>query len=134
MPNLLIHAEAVEAAFLSCLFAPEEIVEGKAPEGAVIVEGITNKFGFHPQRLEAIRETVTRWLRALPTEFLQSGGGGWSFLNACNQVDGRQWADFHRHMEQLFCLGLGLGLVKSQIPRDMWDVLPGGMPYYVVLL
>ena len=32
-------------------------------------------------------------------------------------------------MEQLFVLGMGLGLVKYGLPRSMWNVLPGGMPY-----
>jgi hypothetical protein len=38
----------------------------------------------------------------------------------------------HATMEQLILLGVGIGKVKSLMPREMWDVLPGGMPYYVV--
>lgn len=102
------------------------------PEGAVIVEGVLRKFGFHPGRLKGQRAKVTEWLKALPHQFRKSGGGGWSFLNACNQENGVQWTGLHERMDQLFCLGLGLKLVVCQMPREMWRALPGGMPYYVI--
>lgn len=128
---MTINATALEAVFLDCLFKDEEIADGKPPEGAVLVEGVQGKFGFHPQRLESHREEVQAWLAALPHEFRAKEGGGWSFLNACMDEDGDQWGE-HRNMEQLFCLGMGLGLAKCLMPRDMWSVLPGGMPYYSV--
>ncbi len=134
MPKALINEQSVEQAFVFCLFHPDELVGGAMPEDAVLVEGIMAKYGLHPQRLESQRANVTRWLGSLPREFLQSGGGGWSFLNACNDANGGQWTDFHQRMEQLFCLGMGLGLVKCLMPCEMWDVLPGCMPYYMVLL
>jgi hypothetical protein len=37
-------------------------------------------------------------------------------------------------MEQLFTLGIALGLAQWQLPRDMWDIFPGGMPYVSVNL
>lgn len=134
--QLTISAEAVEVAFLDCLYKQEELEElppGEVPVGVVAVEGIVGKYGFHPERLESKRPAVLTWLQALPTEFHKTGGGGWSFLNACNQADGRQWTGMHRRMEQLFCLAVGLGLAECQLPREAWSALPGGMPYYVVL-
>lgn len=133
--DLTISADAVEQAFLDCLYKQEELEglpPGEPPVGVVAVEGIVRRYGFHPERLEAKRLAVLTWLKALPTEFHKTGGGGWSFLNACNQSDGRQWTGSHRHMEQLFCLALGLGLAECQMPREMWSALPGGMPYYIV--
>ncbi len=129
-----INPEEVNAAFLGCLFAADEITDSKTPENAVIVEGIVRKFGFHPQRLEATRTQVTNWLEALPVQFHRSGGGGWSFLNACVQGNGEQWTGLHQRMEELVCLGIGLGLVEYMMPRDMWEVFPGGMPYLMVKL
>lgn len=128
-----IDPEGVQAAFLDCLFTPEE-VDGAAavPIGAVVVEGILGKFGFHPGRLEGHRPLIFGWLCALPVQFQKSGGGGWSFLQACMDRDGEQWTGFHQRMDQLFCLGMGLNLVVCQLPREMWSVLPGGMPYYMV--
>lgn len=133
--ELVIDPQAVEEAFLKCLYEPEEIKdfkEGEVPEGVVLVEGIQGKFGFHPGRLEEQRSKVNEWLRALPHQFRRNVGGGWSFLEACNQENGIQWTGLHQRMEQLFSLGLGLKLVELQMPREMWRILPGGMPYYVI--
>ena len=35
-------------------------------------------------------------------------------------------------MEELFCLGIAIGRVECLIPREMWKILPGGVPYYVI--
>jgi hypothetical protein len=35
-------------------------------------------------------------------------------------------------MEGLFCLGMAIGKVECLMPRKMWTILPGGMPYYLV--
>lgn len=133
--ELVIDPQEVEKAFMECLYRPEEIKglkEGEIPKGCIVVEGIRGKFGFHPERLEKQRPRVTEWLKALPHQFRKSGGGGWSFLNACNQENGVQWTSFHERMEQLFCMAMGLKLAECQMPREMWAAFPGGMPYYVI--
>jgi len=133
--ELMIDPEEVKKAFLSCLYKPEELGASKEPpKDAVIVEGIRGKYGFHPKRLEEQRSKVTEWLKALPHQFRKNGGGGWSFLNACMQENGVQWTGLHERMEQLFCLAIGLGLAECQMPREMWSVFPGGMPYYVIFV
>ena len=128
-----IDAGAVETAFMDCLFRDEEIVDGKPTSEPVVVAAITSKFGFQPERLESHRKEVSGWLLMLPLEFQKSGGGGgWTFLNACNDRNGVQWTGLHQRMEQLFALGIGLGVASWLLPRDMWEVLPGGMPYVAV--
>lgn len=117
----------VDVIFKDCLFR-----EGEDTQGHVRAEGITLVVGFHPERLESHRGEIEIMLGKLPREFRKSGGGGWSFVNACVDKDGNLWTGDHRHMEQLFLLGLGIGKVRSLMPRDAWSVLPGGMPYYVV--
>ena len=131
--EIIINAEEVLEAFIDCLYRESELtgIEG-VPGDAILVEGIMAKFGFQPARLEEKRDIVTEWLAALPEAFRKDKGGGWSFLNACNQENGVQWTGLHERMEQLFCLGMGLGLVKCQLRRDLWAVLPGGMPYYAI--
>lgn len=124
-----IDPEVVEAVFMDCLFRPEEVPDGKPPDDAVIAEGIMHRIGFNRARLESHREEVRDWLALLPNEFRKSDGGGWTFLNACHQSDGTQWTGLHQRMEQLFTLGIGLGLAKWQMPRETWTVLPGGMPF-----
>jgi hypothetical protein len=37
-------------------------------------------------------------------------------------------------MEMLFCLGIGMGLAKWLLPKNMWSALPGGMPYVGITL
>lgn len=131
--ELIIDPQEVEKMFLDCLYKKKEMegVDG-VPEDAVTVEGIVQKFGFHPGRLEEKRTKVAELLKALPHQFRRNGEGGWSFLNACIQENGVQWTGLQERMEQLFCLGMGVGLVESKLPRKMWSVLPGGMPYYVI--
>ncbi len=131
--GLLIDPREVEATVMDCLYREDELPGGgQVPEGAVIVAGITRTFGFHPERLEGHRLQVGGWLRALPSTFRVNEGGGWSFLAACNQENGVQWTSFHVRMEELFCLGIGLGLVTCLLPRESWGLLPGGMPYYAI--
>lgn len=123
----VLSAEVVETVFRDCLFQ-----EGEDTSHAVMAEGITTAVGFHPDRLESHRTEIEAMLDELPDEFKQSGGGGWSFLNACNDKHGEQWTGLHQRMEQLFQLGMAIGRVKLQSPRWMWSALPGGMPYYVI--
>lgn len=122
-----MNAEAVEKVFLDCLFddsaTEDEIVE---------IEGIVNNFAFNSARLEANKNTIISLLEELPDEFRQSLGGGWSFLNACNDKHGSHWGE-HRNMEQLFVLGIGINKAKFLFPRKMWSAFPGGLPYVVYL-
>lgn len=121
--------ENVDKVMLDCLFK-----EGEDTASAVLVEGVVNKYGFHPVRLDSHREDVASMLSQLPRQFRKGGGGGWTFLNACETETGEQWADGHLHMESLFCLGIALGMAKWVFPKALWTALPGGMPYVVVNL
>lgn len=136
MDEPLIDAERVVEILRDCLFTSEEMPgDTEVPEGAVIVEGIIHPFGFHPGRLEKHSAEIATMLQALPMEFRDKehgGGGGWSFLNACQDANDVQWTGLHQTMDALFVLGIGLGLAAWLLPRDMWSVLPGGMPYVVV--
>jgi hypothetical protein len=132
----MINAEQVTAAFRQCLYPEIEEVDGKQqiPEDAIIVDGVVMKVAFIPEGLEIIKELVRLWLEELPHQFRDDSGGGWSFLNACNLETGEQWTGLHQVMDQLFCLAVALDLASCQLPREMWDALPGGMPYYVLHL
>lgn len=123
----VLTADRVEQIFLDCLFRDDENTD--AP---VIAQGILNNFGFHAERLAGHREEIGAMLRELPTEFQQDGGGGMSFLNACMDRHGNQWTGLHQTQDHLFSLGVATGQAKALFPRDMWSILPGGMPYYVV--
>lgn len=117
----------VESVFHACLY-----MEGEDSSNHVLAEGIVHNVGFNPDRIEIHRKDIHDMLAELPNEFKANGGGGWSFLQACIDKDGRQWTGMHRAMEQLFQLGMAIGEVEYLLPRDMWSALPGGMPYLVV--
>lgn len=121
-------ADNVHDVFTHCLFKEQENTENM-----VRAEGILNDFGFHPQRLKGYESEIIDMLSCLPDAFHEDKGGGWSFLNACDDKEGNQWANLHTTMEQLFVLGIAIGKVKCLMPKIMWDALPGRMPYYVVL-
>jgi hypothetical protein len=113
--------ERVRDLFADCLDPGGDGVE---------VEGIAGMAVFGPAPLERYAEEIRAMLAELDDAFRKSGGGGWSFLNACSDRHGRQWTGEHRTMEQLFMLGLAIGAVSLLMPRELWDALPGGMPYY----
>jgi len=121
--------ENVNNVFMDCLFeenTPENL------ERAVKVGGIMSTFGFDPDKIEKYAEDIGLMLKQLPDQFQEKRGGGWSFLNSCNRSDGTQWTGLHRTMEQLMVIGIAAGWAEIQAPREMWPMLPGGMPYFVV--
>ena len=38
----------------------------------------------------------------------------------------------HQMQDKLVCLGRAIGAVEFVMPRDLWKVFPGGMPYIVI--
>lgn len=120
-------SQNVEETFIDCLCETQESLDG------IIIEGIVAKYKFDTDKLEIHKTDIETMLAELPTEFRKDGGGGWSFVNACVDKNGNQWTDLHQRMEQLFCLGIAIGKVQCTLPREMWEMLPGGMPYYAIL-
>jgi hypothetical protein len=122
----LIDAQRVEEILIDCLGGENY---------DIAVEGVINTYGFSGPKLEEHTEEIRKMLWNLPKPFLPTaagGGGGWSFLNACQDANDEQWTGLHQRMEQLLCLGIAMGLAEWVLPKDMWPALPGGMPYVVV--
>jgi len=122
----MISAERVESIFADCFFK-----DGEDSSSYVEARGVTFTAGFQPGRLKEHEAEIVAMLEELPNRFRASGGGGWSFLNACNDRHGNQWGE-HQDVERLFMLGIATGKAKCQMPKEMWASLPGGMPYYVI--
>lgn len=93
------------------------------------VEGVLHKALLNVEGMEI---KIAHMLDQLPDEFKTTGGGGWSFLQACMTVDGDQWTGLHMDMEKLVMLGIAAGKVKWSMPKEFWPSLPGGMPYFVI--
>lgn len=126
--------DQVRDTFQDCLFTTQPEAEAALEDGsAVMVEGIVWNVVFKKSKLDEHADLIMRMLLELPIPFRQSGGGGWSFLNACDDRHGNQWTGFHETMGMLFMLGQGIDKVTCPLPRDMWNVLPGGMPYYIIM-
>jgi hypothetical protein len=116
---------------LECFFTAEEVASGVS-KNHIAVQGITCSAGFHPGRVAERKGKIKELLRELPDSFHKGKGGGMSFLEACLDRHGNQWTGLHQRMDQLFMLGTAIGAVNMCLPREMWETLPGGMPYYVV--
>lgn len=113
-------SELTHNAFMDCLFK-----ESEDTTNLVKVEGITRPFGLHARRLEEKRELVNSLLAELPAEFKE----GFTFLNLCTTKDGEQWTGLHKICEELVVMALGLGIMEYCLPRKLWEILPGGVPY-----
>jgi hypothetical protein len=125
-----LSAQRVEEVFEACL------AHGEASHPTVTVQGIVHTAHFAETELDNHRAEIGGMLAQLPLPFQphdKGGSDGWSFLNACQDRDDNQWTGLHLVMEQLVLLGLGTGQVTWCIPREMWEVLPGGMPYFAVV-
>lgn len=132
MEHHQLSSENVRRIGMDCLFTDAEMSDcANPPENAVLVDGIVGGYAFHPERLAKNKPQIAAMLAGLPDDFMTSGGGGMSFLNACIDRDGNHWAE-HPTMGLLFALGVGTGLATYIFPRKMWSVLPGGVPYLSV--
>lgn len=131
METIQLTPHTVESVLVSCLFG-EGTSQEDALKTAITVKGICQNFGFDPAKIKANKDTIYELLQQLPPEFMASGGGGMSFLNACIDKNGNQWTGEHRTVEQLMVLGIAANFVTYCLPREMWPTLPGGMPYFVI--
>lgn len=66
-----------------------------------------------------------------PKFFKHGEAGGCTFLNLPFNAQGVQWCEQFT-AAQLCILGIGLGLVEYLMPPEMWDALPGGVPYLAI--
>jgi len=117
----------------------DSLAEDLAPEDVnyVVIEGIVHQTAFDKTKLQAHYDEVAEMLSWLSMQYRPpavQGGGGWSFLNLCEDKDGHLWTGLHWTMEQLVQVGIGLGLAAWLGPRKLWQAFPGGMPYVSVTL
>ena len=128
----IIDAEIVQTTFRYCLFNRDELIQPHTPPpDAVLVNGITATFAFHPERLQTMKPLVETWLKLLPRQF-QNPQHGWPFSRADRQDNGEQWTGFHQRMEQLFALATGLGLARKIDSPALRTITGDGLPWYAV--
>jgi hypothetical protein len=102
--------------------------DGEDHTNHVPVQGITINVGLHPGRLEEIKPQVAELLGQLSQDFHKDHGGGTSFMNMPALANGELWGEQH-NAQELMVLGLATGYLSYCLPREMWMMLPGGVPY-----
>jgi|SRR5665213_270268 len=130
--NTVLNGARLDRVMAWSMYRESELSEGKVPDDAVQVGGLVSKFAFHPDRIKEATTEVNEMLSQLPKEFHEKTGGGWSFLNGCMDKFGDIWTDYQSDVEKLVVLGLATNQVSYLLPRDMWNILPGGVPYFMV--
>lgn len=124
---IVLNSLIVDLVFSNCLFKDNEDTSS-----AIIVEGVKHKVGFDPIKLNSNIDTINSLIEELPEDFFySSNGSGMSFLEAIRDKNGNHWGE-HHNVDQLLCLGLAIERIKFLLPRDMWYILPGQMPYFQI--
>lgn len=129
--NCPLSSKAVMDIFMDCLFKEQPT----AGTEYVPVIGIRENIGFDPKKIKTHKDEIINLLNFLPSEFFeteQNGeGGGWSLLKAPFTKYDTQWGE-QIDADRLFMLGMAIGKVKYLMPRKLWFMLPGCVPYYVI--
>lgn len=115
-------SDNVSEIFLDCLYTQEE-VDHNDTKGMIVVDGVMGEIGFNPERIEKNKVLIQELLKGLSPDFKQ----GITFLNMPFNNDG-QWGE-QKNANELLCLGLAIQELSYPAPRDMWNIMPGGMPY-----
>lgn len=127
----ILTAEKVIDTYKTCLLRDDEVRENASKEleptvDFILGEGIATVSVFSAERLEENKKKIFSMLDELPDIDEEV-----SFLKICYDKNGRQWADLHSTMDLLVQLGRATGALEFTVPRDCWDVFPGGVPYVV---
>lgn len=117
----------VQAVLDACRFK-----RGEDPGTQVKAEGAMKSYLFNQDRLKNHQEDIENMLGQLPETFKQDSGGGWHFMYATKRADHVKWGSLQA-VDRLLCLGIAIGKARTLMPRDMWHVFPGGLPYFVVV-
>ena len=108
----------VEDTFVKCLRNSGPVTEGIIKKAYMQVD-------------DEQSDRIKGMLMQLDDKFRADGGSGASFLEMCINKDGEQWGE-HTDMEKLTMLGIAAGYAKFCFGRELWPILPGGMPYIVL--
>ncbi len=123
--TVTIDPARLQAILKDCLFKNEEIIDGKPPADAILLQGVTLNIGFHAKRVESHKTEIEAFLAELPTEIKD----GISFLVMCQDKEGQLWTGSHRSVEELLLLGLAIKRLQYCLPKEMWYMLPEKLPY-----
>ena len=98
-------AANVDEVIKDCFYAEGSVTKETLPNDAIIAKGVVRTYVFDPVKIAKHKEAIASMLGALPPEFRESVGGGYSFVEGCRTNVGGQWTGVHASIEALFCLG-----------------------------
>lgn len=124
--KMSIDPERIHEIFNDCLFKDNESHSEYLP-----AKGLTMSVGFHPERTEKHASEIHELCMNLLAEFQEDIGGGHSFLYMCMDKDGNYCME-QPTAQELLLLGIATGWMSFLMPREVWSVLPGGVPFVVV--
>ena len=90
---------------------------------------------FNSLQLEKSRKQIEGLIGQLPVAYrflLRKCGKDFNFLEAAYRRIPYPYWRLVVGMKMVYMLGMGIGRVKEIAPREFWDTLPGGVPYYIV--
>lgn len=119
-------SENVINIYKECLLRENEVKDNEPLVDFLMAEGIMAVTVFNAERLSARKDDIVSMIDELAN--LEEGI---SFLTLCMDKNGRQWTGDHRVMDLLIQLGIGIDYLSYCLPRDMWKVFPGQMPYLI---
>lgn len=122
----LINPNRVHEIFMDSLFKKEE-----NHDTYVTAQGLRMTCAFHPERLESHTDEVHSILQDFPKEFMESTGGGYTFLQMVSDKNGDLCME-QTTADELLMLGIATGWAVILLPREMWQLLPGGVPYVML--
>lgn len=123
-------SQNVDTVFRSCLWSEEDVKMFSREElikRSILIKGVVINIGFRPEGIEKHRESIILMLSDLSADF----DSGSSFLLAAQDKFGNMWGE-HRNVDQLICLGLAIDRIEFMMERELWDLFPGGVPYFKV--
>lgn len=123
----MICPDEINKILISCLYTNEELgalpTMNKTPPGMIPARGVMLSVGFNPTMIDLRRNRIHEILTEINPSFKE----GISFMDLPFDKDKNQWGE-QRNADQLLVLGIAIGELKILMPREMWPMLPGGMP------
>lgn len=124
--NKPLSPKKVQQIFRNCLFKEEELENNQPLCDFTEAEGIKHNAFFHTGRLNSYKKEINEILDCIPNI-----DKGVYFTNLCFNKDGNLWTGDHNIIEQLIILGIGSETLSYPLKKDLWFLLPDGLPYVI---
>lgn len=114
---MTLSPENVKDILQKVFFTTEEVIQ-KVNKPENVVKGVRIICGFHPGRLTEATPNIIDLLSQLPSFFSDKGG---SLLEMSYNKDDIDWTFDFRLVDAFLCLGIAIGKVTLNIPKEIDD-------------